>query len=76
MVRNLNDRHEIDRIPGNAGDGIDVRTITEEDWLQGHFRNYQNSHKGLSLSSPVDGVSLIGFVKYLEHQKWKGRMRK
>jgi hypothetical protein len=24
----------------------------------------------------VDGVSLISFVKYLEHQEWKGRMRK
>jgi len=72
----MNDRNKSCEFSGNAGDGIDVRTITEEDWLQGHFRNYQNSHKGLRLASPVDGVSLISFVKYLEHQEWKGRMRK
>jgi len=56
---------------GNSGDGIDVRTITEEDWLQGYQRNNQNSHKGLCLAIPCEGVSLISVVKYLEHQKWK-----
>ena len=70
-MRNLNDRHEIDRIPGNAGDGIDVRTITEEDWLQGYQRNNKNCHKGLCLASPCEGVSLISFVKYLEQLQKK-----
>lgn len=74
-MRKLNE-NKSDEFPGNTGDGSDDTEFEINDWMYGFIRGDPNSHKGLSLSSPVDGVSLISFVKYLEHEKWKGRMRK
>jgi len=70
----MNDRNKSCEFSGNTGDGINDSDFEIKDWMQGFKRSYQNSHKGLSLSSPVDGVSLIGFVRYLEHESWKRRM--
>ena len=73
MVKKLNGKNKTDQFSGIPGDGSLDSEFEIQDWMRGHVRNNSDNYTGLCLASPVDGVSLIGFVKYLEHEKWKQR---